>query len=189
MNRMFSKELRTKLAFIVALALIVTALPQIPIFAKNEAKGVITATELFMRSGPGTDYKNITKGSEKVVLVKDQQITVLGERNGWYHIRAEYKGETYEGYSLSDWIQLTEGTVNKETSEFKEITPTPTPAPRPKSTGKGRVDADELFIRKGPGTDYDKVLVNGEPAVLVREQIVELYSAKDGWYRISATIG
>ncbi len=189
MNRMFSKELRTKLAFIVAFALIVTALPQIPIFAKNEAKGVITATELFMRSGPGTDYKNITKGSEKVVLVKDQQITVLGERNGWYHIRAEYKGETYEGYSLSDWIQLTEGTVNKETSEFKEITPTPTPAPRPKSTGKGRVDADELFIRKGPGTDYDKVLVNGEPAVLVREQIVELYSAKDGWYRISATIG
>ena len=196
MSRLLSKKTRNVLVFIMVLALIVSAVPELSVFAKKEtaAKGQVTATELYMRTGPGTDYKNIFRGDEKVLLVKDQYVSILGERNGWYHITAEFKGEAFEGYSLATFITLTEGTVKQETGDFTEITPTPTstpsptPTPKPESTGKGKVNADELRVRKGPGQEYEVVLVKGAEALLVRDQVVTLYGQKNGWYHLTAKV-
>ena len=189
---MEKKILFKRIALFLIVALVVTSLPNIQIWAKKTVKGVITATELYMRSGPGTDYKNITVGEEKVVLVQNQEVTIVGERDGWYHIKATFMDTQVEGYSLAQWITVTSGTVKAETGDFKEITPTPTPTPSPTPTpiptAKGKVTATELYIRKGPGTDYENVLVKDEKAILVKDQAVTILGEKDGWYHITAKI-
>ena len=190
-----SRKTKMRLAFLLVMILVVTNMPDLTVFAKKtDAKGKITADELYMRSGPGTNYKNIMNGDDKVLLVKDQSVTILGERNGWYHIKAEYKGVTFEGYSLATWIELTEGTVKQETGDFTEITPTPlptpspTPTPKPASSGKGKVTATELRVRKGPGQEYEVILVKGAEALLVKDQTVTLYGQKNGWYHLTAKV-
>ena len=189
---MEKKRLFKRIALFLIVALVVTSLPNIQIWAKKTVKGVITATELYMRSGPGTDYKNITVGEEKVVLVQNQEVTIVGERDGWYHIKATFMDTRVEGYSLAQWITVTSGTVKTETGDFKEITPTPTPTPSPTPTpiptAKGKVTATELYVRKGPGTDYENVLVKDEKAILVKDQAVTILGEKDGWYHITAKI-
>ena len=185
-----------RVALVLVLVLIIMMIPDLATEAKKKStvKGTVTAAELYMRSGPGTEYTNILSGGEKVVLTKDQEVTVLGERNDWYHIKVKVNGEELEGYSLAKWISVDGATVKAETGEFKEITPTPTatptptPTPAPTRTGKGKVTASQLNIRKGPGTDYEIVQVKGENAVLVKDQAVSLYGEKDGWYHITAKI-
>ena len=189
---MEKKRIFKKIAVLLVMALVITSLPNIQIWAKKTVKGVVSATELYMRSGPGTDYKNITVGEEKVVLVKDQEVTIVGERDGWYHIKATFMDTQVEGYSLAQWITVTSGTVKAETGDFKEITPTPTPTPSPTPTpvptAKGTVTASELNVRKGPGTDYEIVQVKSENAVLKKDQAVTILGEKDGWYHITAKI-
>ncbi len=184
------KERNKKIAVLLIMAIIITCFPHMEIWAKKTAKGVVTATELYMRSGPGTDYKNITVGDEKVVLVKDQEVTIKGERDGWYRISTVYAGTEVEGYSLAQYISVTSGTVKEETGKFKEITPTPTPTPSPTPipAAKGVVTATELYVRKGPGTDYDNVMVKNEKALLVKDQKVSVLGEKDGWYHITAKV-
>ena len=185
-----------RVALILVLVLIVAMIPDLATEAKKKStvKGTVTASELYMRSGPGTEYTNILSAGEKVVLVKDQEVTVLGERNEWYHIKVTVNGEELEGYSLAKWISVDGAEVKVETGEFTEITPTPsatptpTPTPAPKKTGSGKVTATQLNIRKGPGTEYDIVTVKGENAVLVKDQAVSLYGEKNGWYHITAKI-
>ena len=194
----FLREKNTvkRVALVLVLVLIIMMIPDLATEAKKSStvKGTVTASELYMRSGPGTEYTNILSGGEKVVLVKDQEVTVLGERNDWYHIKVKVNGEELEGYSLAKWISVDGAAVKAETGEFKEITPTPTPTPSPTptpapaKTGKGKVTASQLNIRKGPGTDYEIVQVKGENAVLVRDQAVSLYGEKDGWYHITAKV-
>ena len=185
-----------RVALIMVLVLMVMMIPDLATEAKKKStvKGTVTAVELYMRSGPGTEYDNILSEGEKVVLKKDQEVSILGERNEWYHIKVKVNGEELEGYSLAKWISVTEGTVKTETGEFREITPTPTPTPSPTptpapaKTGKGKVTASQLNIRKGPGTEYEIVTVKGENAVLVKDQAVSLYGEKNGWYHITAKI-
>ncbi|MBO4420602.1 MAG: SH3 domain-containing protein, partial [Lachnospiraceae bacterium] len=112
---MEKKRIFKKIAVLLVMALVITSLPNIQIWAKKTVKGVVSATELYMRSGPGTDYKNITVGEEKVVLVKDQEVTIVGERDGWYHIKATFMDTQVEGYSLAQWITVTSGSVKAET--------------------------------------------------------------------------
>ena len=69
--------------------------------AATEKTGVVTAYELYIRTGPGTEYDNIMVGDAKAVLKRDQEITIFGEENDWYHVRAVVDGELVEGYSLS----------------------------------------------------------------------------------------
>ncbi len=51
---------------------------------------------------------------------------------------------------------------------------------------KGICNASVLNIRTGPGTNYDKVSVNGVAAYLVMSQEVEILSEISGWYEINA---
>ena len=189
---MEKRQILKRIAVLLVMAIVITSLPHVQIWAKKTVKGVVNATELYMRSGPGTDYKNITVGEEKVVLVSGQEVTIVGERDGWYHIKATFMNTEVEGYSLAQWITVSSGTVKKETGDFKEITPTPTPTPSPTPTpiptAKGTVTASELNVRKGPGTDYEIVQVKNENAVLVKDQTVTILGEKDGWYHITAKV-
>ena len=91
---------------IIAFILIISVL--IPSgFAAKQAKaetsviGIVRATELFMREGAGTEYSNVKVDGKKVVLTYGQEVTVLGESNGWYYLRAVFEGSLVTGYSLS----------------------------------------------------------------------------------------
>ena len=65
--------------------------------ALSQAEGVISAGELYMRQGPGTEYDNVMIDGEKVVLTYGQEVTILGEKDGWYHVRAVCNGQAVEG--------------------------------------------------------------------------------------------
>ncbi len=61
-----------------------------------------------------------------------------------------------------------------------------------KSTGaiaatSGTVTAASLNVRSGPGTNYDKVQVNGSNAYLKKGDKLTIIGTKSGWYKISFT--
>ncbi|MCR5324412.1 MAG: SH3 domain-containing protein [Lachnospiraceae bacterium] len=162
-----------------ATAMIITLVIQLcPYTAANAvvnitASGVVTAGELYMRTGPGTDHENVKLDGSKVVLKYGQEVTILGEKNGWYHLRAVVDGEAVEGYSLSgkdsvNYITVTEGEIFDETQIL------------------GKITAYSLNLRMGPSTEYEKVTVDGEPVVFANEQELTIIGEKNGWYHIKA---
>ena len=83
--------------------------------AESSVTGIIRATELVMREGPGTDYPKVYAGDDPVVLKYGQEVTVLGEKDGWYYLRAVCGGTLVTGYSLSKkgdvvYIEIPDGT-------------------------------------------------------------------------------
>ncbi|MBP5331439.1 MAG: SH3 domain-containing protein [Lachnospiraceae bacterium] len=136
-------------------------------------KGVIAAGALYMREGPGTDYNNILLDGEKVLLEHGHEVTILGERDGWYHIRTVVDGEVVEGYSLSGkdsvvYITAGDGEIFDETQIL------------------GKITANSLNLRKGPSTDHDKVKFGDGTVKFTKGQEVRILGNKDGWYHVKA---
>ena len=140
--------------------------------ADEDITGVVTASELYMRTGPGTSYDKVTVGGSPVILVYGQEVTVLSVKDGWYHIRAIFNGRLAEGYSLGSsaagvpYITVESG-ADVETE--KRI---------------GRVTAVELNVRSGPSTDYAIVKAGGTNVVLKKGMEVNILGETDGWYHI-----
>lgn len=82
--------------------------------------GVVSgATSLNIRSGPGTDYENITaRDGSSITLPNGYSVTILGEVEGesdesdeedekliWYKVSFTYDGGVHEGYALSNYIK------------------------------------------------------------------------------------
>lgn len=53
------------------------------------------------------------------------------------------------------------------------------------ATKKGTVTATSLYVRKGPGTSYDKVQINQRDAFLKKGAEVTILDEEEGWYKIS----
>ncbi|MCQ2538254.1 MAG: SH3 domain-containing protein [Lachnospiraceae bacterium] len=51
----------------------------------------------------------------------------------------------------------------------------------------GKVTAASLFVRTGPGTNYDKLTVNGKTTYLSKGDYVAISYETDGWYYITAS--
>lgn len=130
-------------------------------------KGVCTASKLMIRSGPGTGYDAIKVGSKEAYLTQNQTVEILGTESGWYKIKATFEGSTVEGYSLATHIKKTADTAAA-------------------TTQKGICTAGTLMIRKGAGTSYDKVTVNGTEVYLTNGQSVDIIESQNGWYKIKA---
>ena len=69
------------------------------------------AAALNVRSGPGTDYDNVTTNSgEKITLPNGYSVTILDETRDssgtlWYYISFTYEYTEKTGYVLSDYIK------------------------------------------------------------------------------------
>ncbi|WP_160634822.1 SH3 domain-containing protein [Pseudoflavonifractor sp. 60] len=65
----------------------------------SSSRGIITGadTGLNIRSGPGTSYEKVASASNGA------EVTILGEENGWYHIR--YSG-TSTGYVSKEFVKV-----------------------------------------------------------------------------------
>ncbi|MCR5520832.1 MAG: hypothetical protein K6F44_02840 [Lachnospiraceae bacterium] len=137
-----------------------------------EIKGVVTASELRVRSTPDmTDNDNILyMGDKQVLLKKDQEITVMAVSGDWYHIRAVVDKEIVEGYSVSSYIKV-DGEPIDET------------------LAKGTVTAIELNVRRGPSTTYGKVEYGESTLILRKDEEVTVHAVYSGWYYITYSDG
>ncbi len=178
--------------------------------------GILTANELNIRSGPGTNY------TKYATLTKNTTVTILSEKKDstgalWYQVRVAYKNTTLTGYMLAQYIKVT-GTVTptkaptstptKAPTSTPTKAPTSTPTKAPTSTPtkaptntptkaptntptpvpnrKGVITANELNIRAGAGTTYTKY------ATLTKNtQLTILGEQKDRngdlWYKVQVT--
>ncbi|MDU1539640.1 MAG: SH3 domain-containing protein [Paeniclostridium sordellii] len=118
--------------------------------------GVVTATNLNVRSGYGANHSKIgmLKNGDKVEIVESQ--------NGWHKIK--YNGGY--GYVSGDYIKV-DGTVAP-----------PVKPEQPSVKNTGVVTATSLNVRSGYGANYSKIgmLKNGAK--------VEIVESKNGWHKI-----
>jgi len=109
--------------------------------------GVIVGSDLNIRIGPGTGYK--TNGSYD----KGDKVEILHQIDGW--------GCTSKGWISMKYVDMDGKDDDKETTSKANAT----------ITGQG------VNIRKGPGTDNDKV------GQYNKGDRVEVLETKDGWCR------
>ncbi|MBO5489687.1 MAG: SH3 domain-containing protein [Eubacterium sp.] len=81
-----------------------------------EITGVVTASSLNLRKGPGTDYESIGKISNGTT------VTVVSTVNDWYQVKVTLNGTLQTGYVSASYIAL-------NTTATPTPSPTITPAP------------------------------------------------------------
>ncbi len=155
-----------------------------PDAAYAAAKGICTASTLYVRKGPGTSYDKVTLGGAEVYLVKDQGVTILSEKGGWYEIEAAFGGKKITGYSLGTYIKKSEDNENKPTV-------TVTPAPSDSSAAyqlkqPAAVNASQLNIRKDNNTSSTVLgtLLNGDSVTVIGTK----WNGGDCWYQIQTKV-
>ena len=94
---------------------------------KNTAKGVVLADQLNVRSGPGTEYGKVATLTHGSRVKILEQFTINGSK--WACID--------KGWISVDYIYI-DGTTGE-------------------NGGTGTITGDQLNIRSGPGTNYDRV--------------------------------
>ena len=127
-------------------------------------KGVITATELYIRKEPSSTSE--TNGSYK----KSDVVTILETKNGW--------GRTSKGWISMDYVKTSSDSDTTKTDDTDETTTdnNNTTTTNTNAT-KGVVIANELNIRKEASTGSDKV---GTYTYGTRISILE---TSNGWGR------
>jgi len=125
--------------------------------------GTVTHDNLNVRSNPSTD-STILKKLEINTRVVIMETKTIGDVN-WGRIADGWINLSYVLLDGDDPVDPTE----------PEGGSTVQPNDKPVSTGT--ITADELNIRKGPGTGYDKV------GAYVEGNTVDIYEVKDGWGR------
>ncbi|MCH5272895.1 MAG: SH3 domain-containing protein [Lachnospiraceae bacterium] len=145
----------------------------------------VIASGLNVRAQAGTD-KDIL-----AVLVYSTKVTATGScyvgSDKWYCIEFELAGVKRAGYVFGEYIQLSTPEPTKTPSQAATTTPTPTKAPENPNVADYRlpakVSATQLNFRKGPGTEYDViVLLSYGNAVTV---IGEEWNGTDKWYKVT----
>lgn len=130
-----------------------------PPINSNVKYGIVTATNLNVRSGYGTSYSVI--GS----LSKGSKVEIVESKNGWYKIKY---GSRY-GFISSSYIKNSDGSDDITNSGEK---------PSISNSKNGVVTATSLNIRSGYGSSYSKI------GSLTKGSKVEILESKNGWHKI-----
>lgn len=151
---------------------------QLAMAAEIPVKGVCTANELNIRIGPGTEYELVKVNGERAYLVKEQEVEILGEENGWYKLSATIAGQKVTGYSLGTYITVT---------QTAEPTPIMVESTSYHLAAAAEVTANELNFRTEPDSSKDnviKTLKQGDAVTVIGQKTV------DGrkWYRLSVNV-
>lgn len=120
--------------------------------AASYGAGTVTADALRLRESANTDATVLATAA------KDESVIILEDAvDGWYKV--DYK--TVEGYMSSEFLTVA------------------TQADVKIGYGMVKTDGASLNVRGGAGTDFDKV------AVLNNQAVVEIVGVDAGWYKIS----
>lgn len=136
----------------------------------NTCSGSITASQLIVRSGPGTNYDKASTLNEGARVDVLEQIKV-GDY-AWGCISG--------GWIRMDYVNVTSGTSLAPTKTETNTQNTNTET----GIGTATVISNGLFVRKDAGTNYDSVgaLKNGETVTILEKKDVNGTS----WGRISS---
>ncbi len=146
------------------------------IFAGNgKSTAVVQVDKLAVRIGADVSYKS------DAVAKRGQILDVLAEKNGWYQV--SFEGFTY-GYVDASYVALVQSAniekkADDEQEKEKQEEETDDTDWDAMVTAHGIVNTDDLSIRTGPGTDYDRVgYLSAGTEVAIIEDV-------GGWYKIS----
>lgn len=148
--------------------------------ASAATTGEVTASSLYVRTGPGTNYDKVTVNGSYAFFKKGEKITITGEKNGWYKISFTFNGKKLEGYVLGDYVK-TSGTKTTGTSGNSSFTAKSTTSSNLNLAGT--VTATNLNVRQKASTASKKLasLPKSHKVTVLSESMVN--SKK--WYRIS----
>lgn len=172
-------------------------------YASAAATGTVTASTLFMRTGPSTEYPKVQVNGKTVFLSRGDSVAISHGSNGWYYVTASFEGTKVKGYVSAAHI-ITNGVVpTAAPSATPTNTPTPKPTSKPSSSTssttsnevvtsgfprKGTITAGTLNVRNNAGTSGTTIV-----GKLSKGASVELLDAKKVnstyWYKISYTEG
>ncbi len=164
--------------------------------ASAAVSGTVTASTLFVRTGPSTEYPKTEVNGKTVFLSRGDSVAISYGNNGWYYVTASFEGTKVNGYVSAAHI-LTTSTVP---TAAPSKTPTPSPTRKPTNTPtptkaanavvtsgfprKGTVTAGTLNVRNNAGTIGTSIIDK-----LYRNTVVEIQAAKKidsvYWYQIS----
>lgn len=141
--------------------------PQAPAF------GTVSASTLYVRSGPGTSFDKVA------TLSSGAPVEIIEELDAWYHIQAD----PITGYVSKEYITVeqVQQTIEQPTQDVPPEQPeqdVPSEQPAQDSKTYGLVSASSLNVRSGPGSTHEKVRTLSSGAQ------VEILETLDGWYRI-----
>lgn len=154
-----------------------------PVVSYAAQKGTVTATSLYVRSGPGTTYSKMTVDGQEVYLLKNAEVEILGEKDDWYRVTATFSGRKVEGYVSGKYITLEAG-------------PSKTPTPVPQTSGgtlasefsvPARIWVSELNIRQSAGMSglILDTLKSGASVTVTGQT----YSGSEKWYKVTYQSG
>lgn len=108
-------------------------------------RGEVTTNNLRVRTGAGTNYGQLVKGDQKVLLQQGQMVTVSAQTKvgdvTWYKVSFDYKDDTVSGYISGDYVELVKYTLDLGVPE--EETPVETPSDSEGNTnGTGEENTD-----------------------------------------------
>ena len=134
-------------------------------YVKLGCDGIITASTLNVRSGPGTNYS-------KVGMLKQNDTVRLLGKNGWY--RFYYNGQIAYISSNPNYVKMVSTPIGNNNSNTNTNTNSST-----NSYITGTITADRLNVRTGPSMQYTLI------GVLYRNAKITILGQKNGWYQIS----
>ncbi len=166
--------------------------------ASAAVSGTITASTLFMRTGPSTEYPKVEVNGKTVFLSRGDSVAISYGSNGWYYVTASFEGTKVNGFVSAAYI-LAAGTVpTAAPTATPKATSTPKPTSKPASTPaasanevvtsgfprKGSITAGTLNVRNNAGTTGTTII-----GKLSKGESVELLDAtkvnSTYWYKIS----
>lgn len=127
--------------------------------------GVVREENVNLRDGPGTNYVSMAK------MRLGQELTLVERYEGWYLV--EY-GQQF-GWVTSDFLNIGEGII--------ERVPVASSIPDPNPPLVGAVLENNVNVRKGPGSAYDRI------TSLKAGASVSLLARHKDWYRVQLADG
>lgn len=169
---------------------------------KASQTGTVIANSLNVRSKPSITSSKVQLSGMDVYLTKGETVSILDKDGEWYYVSLQFNGTTVKGYVHSDFVNVKEAA--KATPTPKPIAtpkpttkPTATPTPKQNSAEsdeiekivelKGKVLANSLNVRSGPGTSYSKVggLTKGQTVTVINEALKD----SEKWYVVTFKSG
>ena len=78
--------------------------------ASAAVSGTVTASTLFVRTGPSTEYPKVEVNGKTVFLSRGDSVAISHGSNGWYFVTASFEGTKVQGYVSAAHV-LTTGNV------------------------------------------------------------------------------
>ena len=107
MEKIMNNRKKYGVIFISILTLFLVCCFASKVIVNAATTGTITASTLFVRTGPSTEYSKVTVNGEAVFLSRGDTVSISYEKDGCYYITASFKGTKIIGFVSSNYVNAT----------------------------------------------------------------------------------